>query len=323
MAGRTEKLERALESGDYYAALQLYRTIVKRKVDSGALEDACALLVSGASILCKHGKASEALDLADVLVKTVCVPTQPLSRGVIDTAITICSCTPPVAVGGGLRFIKAAIKWAVNAPLTPEDDGEGSTLRADRIAQLHLAAAKLAVSGGTEFYSNAQRHFLEAAAPTEFAAFLLSWSSGGYKTERDLFLARAVLQLLALGNLRDANAVREHFTRPDGGVVLDTPLSNFLRFLLLTLERDARPLFETLQEKYAPSIARDPSFREYLQAIGQRFYRIAVPQSGMAAMMKNMMGMLGGSSSGGSSSEGSTGAGFPGPFQLPALGPKR
>ena len=37
---------------------------------------------------------------------------------------------------------------------------------------------------------------------------------------------------------------------------------NFLKFLLLTLERDALPLFEILKEKYKISLDRDSSFEK-------------------------------------------------------------
>ena len=137
------------------------------------------------------------------------------------------------------------------------------------------------------------------------ADFLVTWASTGYGTESDLFLARAVLQLLCLGNLRAANVVRERFISrfSDGTGVrarkIDSPLANFIRFVLLTLEvrayiysicrlchcgarvprlhfpfrctslqRDARPLYETLLVKYAASLARDPSFKDYTLSIG-------------------------------------------------------
>lgn len=41
-----------------------------------------------------------------------------------------------------------------------------------------------------------------------------------------------------------------------------TPLINYIRFLLMTLERDAYPLFDMLRKKYAPSINRDIVFQE-------------------------------------------------------------
>ena len=100
---------------------------------------------------------------------------------------------------------------------------------------------------------------------------------------------------MCLGNLRDANAVRDHFLSRAGDLPV-TPLDNFIRFLLLTLEvscilpmtyfsfppldtglgssfselsqRDAKPLFEMLLTKYSASLARDPSFKEYMLSIG-------------------------------------------------------
>jgi hypothetical protein len=64
-------------------------------------------------------------------------------------------------------------------------------------------------------YPDAARHFLEASQPAAFADMLLQWCApappqaagsaaaaggGGYgEAERDLFLARAVMQLLCLG----------------------------------------------------------------------------------------------------------------------------
>ena len=124
---------------------------------------------------------------------------------------------------------------------------------------------------------------------------LWEWSCKGYKSERDLFITRAVLQLLSLENLRDANAVFEAFNDKlaKKKVVLDSPLMNFTRFLLLTCERDAQPLFLMLQQKYAPSLARDESFSTYMTYIGQKFFGIQPPPS-MAGMLQNMMGMFGG-----------------------------
>ncbi|RYG42853.1 DUF410 domain-containing protein [archaeon] len=60
------------------------------------------------------------------------------------------------------------------------------------------------------------------------------------------------------------------------------------------LQRDAPALFKTLCDKYAPSLERDPAYEQYIQAIGLRYYKIQPPQSGLASLMSNMMGMFGG-----------------------------
>lgn len=285
-SGQTAKLERALAAGDHYGALQLYRTVIKRKIDARAFDEARCLLVAGTETLLRSGKAAEAFDLADMLLKALLIAHGlPLTEDVVTAVLGICSLAPPPSAGLGLRFVKAAIRWATkDAPIdpSPADDsapGDGAASKSGaspaatqrhqkRTAQLHQAAAQLAVSGGPEFFADAQRHFLEADAPQAFAGeamgfalqkkectcppppplppppllvcihadFLFAWTSAGYRTERDLFLARAVLQLLSLGNLRAANGVRDHFLSRAGAAVHETPLGNFLRFLLLTLE---------------------------------------------------------------------------------------
>lgn len=67
---------------------------------------------------------------------------------------------------------------------------------------------------------------------------VVKWSDSGYTGERDLFMARAVLQLCCLGNLRDANIFRVTYLREmkSKRVDVDTPLAHFVEFLLLTLE---------------------------------------------------------------------------------------
>ena len=44
-------LSAALASGDFYGALQMYRTLVKRKLDAGLLPEACQMVTQGAGAL--------------------------------------------------------------------------------------------------------------------------------------------------------------------------------------------------------------------------------------------------------------------------------
>jgi hypothetical protein len=72
--------------------------------------------------------------------------------------------------------------------------------------------------------------------------------------------------------MRDANALREaYLAKPGAPAACDTPLGHYLKFLLLTLERDAAPLFRTLADKYARTLReRDPALGEYVTTIGAR-----------------------------------------------------
>ena len=104
------------------------------------------------------------------------------------------------------------------------------------------------------------------------------------------------MSAMCAGYLGDANGVYERFAELEAKKsVLDSPLSHFVKFLLATLERDARPLFEMLCDKYKAALSRDETFRACLAAIGQRYFAIAPPRSGMDNMMSQMMSqMMGG-----------------------------
>ncbi len=117
----------------------------------------------------------------------------------------------------------------------------------------------------------------------------------GPRWERDLCITRAVLQLAALQNLRDANILFEAFQQrmKISQMEIDSPLTTFIGYLLQTLLRDAAPLFRVLVERYGQALDRDPNFQQYLALIGQKFYGIEPPQNGMGAMLNQMMSMFG------------------------------
>jgi hypothetical protein len=109
-------------------------------------------------------------------------------------------------------------------------------------------------------YEVAQKHYLRSNDPEGFAGMLVQWADEVYPSEQDLLVARAVLMYLCLQNLKDANIIYSLFK--NRYTTLDTPLFNYTRFLLLTLERDALPLFDLLRNTYQKSLQRDPTFTQ-------------------------------------------------------------
>jgi len=123
---------------------------------------------------------------------------------------------------------------------------------------------------------------------------------------------------VVLRNMRDANIL---FSEIISKTEKPTPMHNFLRFLLLALERDAAPLFQDLRRRYAPTIDRDGQLNmvplascilifclpwiicqygshfvpsQFLDAIGQMYYNIQPTQTGFQSMMSDMMkGLMG------------------------------
>ena len=179
------------------------------------------------------------------------------------------------------KFIAEAIEWSTADHAGTFAAGEPS---------FHHIAAKMKLKCAD--FDGANDHFIHAQQPKEFAAFLFAWSEHGYANERDLFLCRGLLELLARENLKDANTLFESFNailiakkEP-----LDTPLFHFMGFLLKTLERDAYPLFQVLRQKYAPVLASDPTYGQYLDKVAHLFFGVAPQKHGMAAMIENMFG---------------------------------
>ena len=251
-----QALDAALTANDWYGALQHYRTLVKRKLDGGHADDAWSLVAQGAKALAARAHPAEAADLVDMLVKDLEASHVPLTAAAVERVLAAAAAFPAgdgAACAAASPVLRAATRWAAHAPLREgggtvgDEESEADWgARKTLAARLHLAAARVCRGAGAQFAADAQRHFLEAAAPEEFAEFLVAWiREGAYAGEADLFLARAVLQLLAVGSLGAANKVREGFlARVEAGeagagvkdAVNASPLVRFLRFLLLTAE---------------------------------------------------------------------------------------
>jgi hypothetical protein len=275
-----KKLEKRVEDGDYYEALQMYKTLHDRHVSNSNFEEAEKLVVSGTLTLLKMKQLSEGTELARVLIALFATAKKPVDEESRATVMRISNAYSPGPEQ--LSFLKAALKWSSTA---------GARSRGD--PELRMLLAHAAKECGD--FAGAAQQYLFADQPEEFAALIWEWSGKGYASERDLFIARAVLQLLSLENLRDANLVFDGFNAraEKKGVKIDTPLMNFVRFLLVTCERDAAPLFQMLTQRYASSLRREESFQTYLSLIGQKFFNIQ-PPPGLGSMLANMMNMFGG-----------------------------
>ena len=197
-------------------------------MSKGRDKDAIDLVVSGTEVLLKQGGDAlrQATDLCTYLIDNVA------SNHIAPTADYIGAIEKIAAAHeekDSSTFLKDALKW------TKED---GRHPRGDPVVHL-LLAQNYRVLGK---YDTAAQHYLFSEQPDEFADMLLQWSSSGRRQERDLFLGRAVLRLLCLENLGDANRVYDVFMERLGesGVELDSPLLNFCKFLMLTLEVRSR-----------------------------------------------------------------------------------
>nr|CCA26185.1 conserved hypothetical protein [Albugo laibachii Nc14] len=280
----SRKLDEQLQSGDYYGALQMYKTLFMRTLKSEASvkqpTESIELASDAAKILVKHKQANAAAEMANMMLT---VFTDYHCKVDEYTKNLIFSINDAFAAEGGFSkelasFLRNAVKWSA---------AEGSRKQGHPEIQLLLARAYFK---GME-YKQAAKHYLHAEKPEEFAEFLLTWSKEGYPSEFDLYIARSVLQLLCLENLKDANKLFETF-QIKANCSLETPLCHFIRFLLRTLERDALPLYQLLKDRYAAALTRDKSFEKYLDKIGENFYGVQPQRSGLSSLLDLFSGGL-------------------------------
>jgi len=266
----TDKLAKYCADGKFYEAQQLYRTLYSRYISGKKYPEAGSLALSGALQMFQHGQANSGADLASLLIDSYSKAEAKVADDRIQTVVNLFAAFPKNSEDVRQAFLKQAIVWSEKFGSNPYGN-----------PALHYTAAKYYADKMD--FANAARHFVRADSPTQHAAMLLVWCKRGLKSERDLFIARTVLQYLCIENLAGANTVMEKFMAGHG-TPIDSPLIHFVQFLLKTCERAAAPLFQMLRAKYAKSIERDPNFDLYLNKIGEVFFEIKAPQSMMSIM---------------------------------------
>jgi len=288
------KLRDSVSDGDLYTSLQVYKALFARFAKQGDVEPATELAAKGSCLLLRRGLTRAATDLAFQLVdlfteshteasetNTVHLlnivraypshPTAPAVNGTIDDTCDEDS----------QRFLNGAIKWSMT---------EGTYPRGD--PRLNYEAACAYRRSGDA--SNACLRYMFSEQCAEYAAYVHELATNGYRGEIDIFLARSVLQLLAVENVRDASQVYDAFIQQCGGrKALDTPLTNCVELLLELVQKGKAglPLFQLLQKRYSKSLNRDETLQSCMGRIGHKFFGVAKPkQGGIMGMLEGLMG---------------------------------
>ncbi|KAK6228139.1 hypothetical protein SCA6_000479 [Theobroma cacao] len=286
-----DKLEKAINVGNFYGAQQMYKSISARYVSAQRYSEALDLLHSGACLQLKHGQVTCGAELAVLFVETLVKGKIPFDEDILDRVRKIYKMFPQIPVPSNLgddddvqelaealgaaktrvegcsSFLRAAIKWSAEFGAPRNGD-----------PQLHVMLAEYIYSESPELdMARVSYHFVRGNNPKKFASTLVNFMGKCYPGEDDIVIARAVLMYLSMGNLRDANYLMDELKRQVTSQELDFPQSDlvqFITFLLETLERDALPLFNMLRVNYKSSIDREPAFIELLDDIGEKFYGV-------------------------------------------------
>jgi hypothetical protein len=286
-----KKLVRSVESGNYYEAHQMYRTIANRHMKAKQYNDAISLLYSGSLQLLKHKQTGSGADLALYLVEAynsagVAVDAESLGR-IVD----ILDIFPPEE-SQRIPYIKASVAWTQKHGEFPGGDPE-----------LHHYIGS--VLWNEQNHPVAEQHFLAGtpSSATSLGHLEYEWATINDAPDKGLYLVRAVLQYLAQKHIYDAHLALSAFlddfrsdpTAPElhnlpfKAAPADLPIQvlvakqgapmvNFCQLLVWTCQRDAKDLFVRLKESYKGVWSEQKDFAELLNSIGEVFFAIPKPK---------------------------------------------
>jgi len=254
----------------------MYKTLYYRYTAKKRYKLLESLLLKGATLMLQHQQGNAGTELALLLLEHYKTISALVKEETIGPLLEIFSHYTSTFSTQQRVFIKNAINWSSNK----ENNDQGAPALHDAFATFYDSDSQ---------YGLAQAHFLRGNLPLPYAKMLVRWSVLGYDDERDLFIARAVLQYLCLSKLGYAKIIFIEFQKE---IKLDTPLSHFLEYLLEVVEQKSVNGFKQLRENYLVSINRDDTFQQYLEMIGTTYFGIAPPQSSGGGFMNIMQAFM-------------------------------
>ncbi|XP_028669848.1 Golgi to ER traffic protein 4 homolog [Erpetoichthys calabaricus] len=280
------KLRASVEKGDYYEAHQMYRTLFFRYMSQGKYTEARELMYSGALLFFSYNQQNSAADLSMLVLESLEKSDSAIAEYILECLAKLFSLMDPNSPER-VAFVSRALKWSAK--------GSGK-LGHPKLHQL------LAITLWKEQnYGESRYHFLHSSDGEGCANMLVEYStSRGYRSEVDMFVAQAVLQLLCLKNKTGASVVFTTYTEKhpsiEKGPPFVQPLLNFIWFLLLAVDGGKLTVFTVLCEQYQLSLKRDPMYNEYLDRIGQLFFGVPPKQpSSYGGLLGNLLNSLMGS----------------------------
>jgi hypothetical protein len=292
MSTVSKRIEEACSQGLFYEAQVMYKGLFHKFEKTSSFDKATAVLLNGIDTFYKHQQMDlvmdMSLDLLSLFDKAKVSPTSPINA---STPIAILTDLSGKFSTGTKRieFLKACVKWS--AKVVPQIV-TGVTNGYD---DFHFQLAGEYQKIGD--YSHAHKHYTRCSHPVDHAKMLISWSKLGSLSERDLFVTRAILQLLCMVRMKDSRTVFELYMKKlkeTDPKWKDTALVHFCSILLIAVEKGNGPLFEIAQQKFSYSLSRDAAFEKYLKQIGKHYFGIVEQDSSMGGMFGNLLsGLMG------------------------------
>jgi hypothetical protein len=247
IAKTIQSLEKRVEAGDYYEAQQTCKARYSRLVASQKYDEAIQLLESGACVQLKHGQVTCGTELGVLLIETFRKAEVPFDSTAVDRIINVYKEFPRVDISqikatadngsiseecvaartrveGCTTFLRAAIKWSIDS---------GGLERGAPVFH-HMLANYIWTQSPVPEFSRASLYYIRGDCPEAFSQAVVDCMDKCYPCEVDLVVARAILQYLTLGYLKDANILWDKVKDAAPEKFPDSPLLHFVKFLLQT-----------------------------------------------------------------------------------------
>ncbi|VDK72105.1 unnamed protein product [Litomosoides sigmodontis] len=295
MSWAESKLRLCFEYGNYYEAHQIYRSLYNRLSKQKKWQELQDMLYNGILRLLEASEAASAIDLAELFVEALEKSKTPVSSVVLDRFDELLNLLPAQLEKDleasseredrRSQYISLGIKWTMAV-------GDSKRYRQRGHPGLHLRIAKSLWRDGN--YINARNHFMYSDDPETFAVFLTEYQMKyGYTTEKDLFIAQAVLQMLCDRRPKSALKLLHSYSdvHPDirNGFPYPFPLLNFLHYVIICIANNKPLYFTVLMDQYEKEINRDPEYKRLLDKIGQIYMGMPQSQTARSGFLGNMI----------------------------------
>lgn len=286
-----KKLEQCFQDGDLYEAEQLLKSFHKRLNGQKKFEQSISLLIEGAKRLFEHDRGAAGMSICMDLLDTWKLSCEQPSESEIEVVSTLFALipknTPPDLAK---NYFKAVCKWVEDTDQKSENIEESAKSKKDNMlfSLNKMAAEKYSKSGN---FAEASTYYLRAGGCTkQHSKLLRAWSAPSPRLEKDLFVARAVLQYICLGRLKEAQGLLQEFDFvPKEG---STPVANFVAIFFESCAKRQEELYFKVASVYQSLLEQEPDFNDWVRLCGQRYFNHPAPKQagGLMGMLGNMMG---------------------------------
>ncbi|XP_005175665.1 Golgi to ER traffic protein 4 homolog [Musca domestica] len=267
------KLDSSIESGNYYEAHQMYRTLYFRYTAQQKFDECLELLYNGALKLISKQQETSGADLGLLLLDTLEKRGNSKKDGDlwVERIGNIITCLNAGCVERE-TLINRSIKWS--AEVSGNYPGDPALYK--------ILANVFWSEGNTEL---ARRYYMLCRDGNLCGRILIKINeTKGYKSEVDLFIVQAVLQQISLNDRKTAEDTFTAYTRYHPKISrkeapFKQPLLNFIHFLFRLMDTKNLEAFKALCTLYKAELERDPAFEKYLTKIGVQHFGANPPVS--------------------------------------------